>query len=376
MNLGLTHEHHPYRPHQPLAAAVSLRTGDFDYHLPDHCIAQQPVEPRDSARLLVMHRSTGALEHRTFRDVIDYLVPGDVLVCNDSRVLNARLVGRRPGSGGRVEALLLREGGDPHVWETLPKPAGRLKPGACVLFEDVHGGPPVEAQVMERGPVGTRLLRFPVGVDPKRLGVTPLPPYIRVALADPERYQTVYARAPGSAAAPTAGLHFTQALLDNALARGIRIVSVTLHVGLDTFRPVREDDPSEHGMHQEFYELSAASARELSEAASRGSRFICIGSTSVRALEDAVERSGWDPAGDRVSQPPVLPYAGFTGKYVLPGYRFSAVDGLITNFHLPKTTLLMLVSAFAGRACILDAYERAQRLGYRFYSFGDAMLLL
>ncbi|MSQ27967.1 MAG: tRNA preQ1(34) S-adenosylmethionine ribosyltransferase-isomerase QueA [Dehalococcoidia bacterium] len=353
-----------------------MRTADFDYLLPEHSIAQHPVEPRDSARLLVMHRSSGVLEHRTFHDLVEYLHPGDVLVRNDSRVLRARLLGRRPGSGGRVEALLLREAGAPGVWEVLLKPTGRLKPGSPILFNDGHSGVEIEALLEEGGSVGTRLLRFPSGADPERFGSTPLPPYIHEALSDPERYQTVYAREPGSAAAPTAGLHFTQSLLDEVEAKGVRVVSVTLHVGLDTFRPVREDDPSEHGMHREFYELSAGAASMLSAAAAGGGRFVCVGTTSVRSLEDAVERSGWDPVSSRAGQPPVAPYAGFTGKYILPGYQFRAVDALVTNFHLPKTTLLMLVSAFAGRERVLDAYKQAIRLGYRFYSFGDAMLLL
>lgn len=327
------------------------------------------MEPRDSARLLVVHRDTGELEHRVFRDIGDYLGPGDVLVRNDTRVVPARLRGQKAGTGGKVEALLLR----PHpglrgpqatspVWEALVKPAGRLRPGSVIEFGTLS------AEVVGVMAEGTRLLRFPDGASPERMGETPLPPYIKEQVADPERYQTVYAREPGSAAAPTAGLHFTPSLLADLQAKGVEVVSLTLHIGLDTFRPVRHEDPREHGIHQELYHLDPEAAGRLTEAAQEGKRLVCVGTTSVRALEDAARRS----AHRGVFQP----YAGMTGLYVLPGFEFRAAGAMITNFHLPRTTLLMLVSAFAGRELILWAYEEAVRLRYRFYSFGDALLIL
>lgn len=334
-----------------------MRTSDFDYSVPVELIAQKPVEPRDSARLLVVHRATGELEHRMFREIGDYLGPGDVLVRNDTRVVPARLRGQKAGTGGKVEALLLRRHNG-SVWEALVKPAGRLRPGSRIEFASLV------AEVVEALPEGTRLLRFPAGSSPERLGETPLPPYIHEPVEDPERYQTVYAREPGSAAAPTAGLHFTPWLLESLQAKGVEIVSLTLHIGLDTFRPVRQEDPREHGIHKEFYQLTPEAAGQLSSAAQASKRFVCVGTTSVRALEDAARRGGFEP------------YAGFTDLYILPGFSFLAVGAMITNFHLPRTTLLMLVSAFAGRDLILQAYEEAVRLRYRFYSFGDALLIV
>ena len=333
-----------------------MRTSDFDYPLPAELIAQTPAEPRDSARLLVIHRNSGELEHRVFRDLGEYLRPNDVLVRNDTRVVPARLRGRKAGTGGKVEALLLRPR-EPTVWEALVKPAGRIKPGHFIEFGSVT------AEVVEALPEGTRLLRFPQGVSPDHMGETPLPPYIHEPVADPERYQTVYAREPGSAAAPTAGLHFTPELLAKLQACGVEVVSLTLHIGLDTFRPVRHEDPREHGIHQEFYHLDTDAAARLVEARQAGKRLVCVGTTSVRALEDAARRS-------------FEPYAGLTGLYILPGFEFKAAGAMITNFHLPRTTLLMLVSAFAGRDLILRAYQEAARLRYRFYSFGDALLIL
>lgn len=338
-----------------------MRTSDFDYPLPSELIAQTPAEPRDSARLLVVHRHTRQLEHRVFRDIGEYLGPSDVLIRNDTRVVPARLRGHKAGTGGKVEALLLR----PHegvVWEALVKPAGRLRIGSLIEFG------PVVAEVLEALPEGTRLLRFPEGSSPERMGETPLPPYIHEPVGDPERYQTVYAREPGSAAAPTAGLHFTPSLLEDLQAKGIEVVSLTLHIGLDTFRPVRHEDPREHGIHQEFYHLDTEAAAKLTDAAHAGKRLVCVGTTSVRALEDAARRSPHRGG--------FQPYAGTTGLYVLPGFEFRAAGAVITNFHLPRTTLLMLVSAFAGRELILRAYEEAVRLRYRFYSFGDALLIL
>ena len=352
-----------------------MKTADFDYTLPSDLIAQTPVQPRDGSRMMVLHRATGCIEHRVFRDIQDYLRPGDVLVRNDSRVIPARLKGHRTGTGGAVEALLLRRDG-PQTWEALMRPAKRLRPGALVLFQDERTGPQVEAEVVAVRPEGTKLLRFPQGVAPEQMGLIPLPPYIHQPLADPERYQTVYARESGSVAAPTAGLHFTPELLDRLEAKGVEVVSLTLHVGLDTFRLVRQEDPAEHGIHQEFHELSAEAARRLTGAARENRRVVCVGTTSVRALEDAVRRSGWREDIPRPQQPEVRPYAGLTGLYILPGYSFAAVDALLTNFHLPRTTLLMLVSAFAGRERVLRAYQEAVHRRYRFYSFGDALLIL
>ncbi len=352
-----------------------MRTADFDYDLPLALIAQTPAEPRDSSRLLVVHRDSGELEHRTFRDIVGYLQPGDVLVRNDSRVVPARLRGERPGTGGKVEALLLRRT-PAGAWEALVKPAHRVRQGAVIAFRSALNGSAVTATVEAVLPEGTRLLRFDDGISPEHHGEAPLPPYITTPLSSPDRYQTVYAREEGSAAAPTAGLHFTDRLLAELEAKGVEVVSVTLHVGLDTFRPVRHDDPREHGIHQEYYTLAAAAAARLSHAAAEGRRVIAVGTTSVRSVEDAVRRSGWQPGAPHAAQPPVQPYSGPTSLYLLPGSPFLAVDALITNFHLPRTTLLMLVSAFAGRELVLRAYAEAVRLRYRFYSFGDALLLI
>ena len=352
-----------------------MRTQDFDYTLPPDLIAQTPAEPRDSSRLMVVRRADASLEHRVFRDIQEYLKPGDVLLRNDTRVIPARLYGRRLGSGGRVEALLLRrETSD--TWEALVRPASRLHQGSRIFFEDERDGGQIEAQIVEMKEEGTRLLRFPQGATPEHMGQIPLPPYIHSPLADPERYQTVYAQEEGSAAAPTAGLHFTPELLAHLETQGIEILSITLHVGIDTFRPVRQADPREHRIHQEFYRFSAAVAQRLTDAARQGRRVVCVGTTSVRALEDAVRRSGWCAEVPREQQPPVQSYTGLTGLYILPGHSFLAVDALLTNFHLPRTTLLMLVAAFAGRELILQAYQEAIRQRYRFYSFGDALLLL
>ena len=353
-----------------------MRTDDFDYALPAELIAQTPAEPRDSSRLLVVNRTTGELEHRHFHDIGDYLRAGDVLVLNDSRVVPARLKGRRADTGGNVEALLLRRSGEPDAWEALVKPANRLRVGAHILFDDQRDDSSVPAVITAALPEGTRVIAFPQGSSPEQMGAVPLPPYITAPLPDPERYQTVYAEEEGSAAAPTAGLHFTQRLLDELTAKGIDQVRLTLHVGLDTFRPVRHDDPREHGIHQEFYRMSVDAASRLTRAALEGRRIVCVGTTSVRSIEDAVRRSGWRADVPRTEQPPVQPYEGMTGLYILPGHDFLAVDALITNFHLPRTTLLMLVSAFAGRERVLAAYEEAVRLRYRFYSFGDALLFV
>ncbi|HEY8531716.1 MAG TPA: tRNA preQ1(34) S-adenosylmethionine ribosyltransferase-isomerase QueA [Limnochorda sp.] len=346
---------------------------DFDYELPPEAIAQEPVEPRDASRLLVLHRDQGRLEHRIFRDLPEYLRPPDVLVVNESRVRPARLVGEKEGTGGVVELLLLRPDPD-GAWECLARPGRRLRPGHRLVF----GGGELRAEVLASlpgSPAGVRRVRLEHegSLDEvlERLGKVPLPPYIHRELEDPERYQTVYAKEVGSAAAPTAGLHFTPELLDRIRAMGVQVVPVVLHVGLDTFRPVTEEEAEDHPMHQEYYAIPPETARAVNEARARGGRVVAVGTTSVRALESAALRAEEAGTGERVAAG-----SGWTGLYIYPGYRFRAVDALITNFHLPRSTLLLLVSAFAGRETILEAYRVALAEGYRFYSFGDAMLIL
>jgi S-adenosylmethionine:tRNA ribosyltransferase-isomerase len=335
-----------------------VKTSDFNYNLPPEYIAQAPIEPRDASRLLVIRRDTGSEEHAIFRDLGNYLFPGDLLVLNQTRVIPARLFARKLG-GGRVELLLLRRK-DLTTWEVLVGGKG-LSTGKHIRVEE---GP--EAQVVEVLDGARRLVRFDEPIEPyfPKAGHVPLPPYIHVELSDPERYQTIYSREPGSAAAPTAGLHFTTGLLESLQAKGIKIAYVTLHVGLDTFAPVTEADPQEHQIHSEWCELSQATADAIQNAHDRGNRVIAVGTTSVRSIESAA-------ASGEIS-----PYSGKTKLYIIPGYRFRCVDAILTNFHLPKSTLIMLVSAFAGRERILDAYETAKKEGYRFYSFGDAMLIL
>ncbi len=336
-----------------------MQTSDFDYHLPESSIAQTPVEPRDSSRLLVLHRDTGELEHRIFREIGDYLRAGDLLVLNQTRVIPARIYARKP-TGGRVELLLLRRR-DELTWEALVGGKG-LRVGKQVRIEN---GP--EAEIIELLNGSERLIRFSEAIEPyfSKVGNVPLPPYIHEQLNDPERYQTVYAREPGSAAAPTAGLHFTPRLLEELQAKGVKIAYVTLHVGLDTFAPVTEDNPEEHVIHTEWCELTQETADLINQTKQAGGRVIAVGTTSVRTLESAA-----------MGQNAILPHVGPTSLYILPGYEFKVVDALITNFHLPKSTLLMLVSAFAGREKILETYQTAIKEGYRFYSFGDAMLIL
>jgi S-adenosylmethionine:tRNA ribosyltransferase-isomerase len=336
-----------------------LKTSDFDYHLPESSIAQTPAEPRDSSRLLVLNREADEMEHRIFRDVADYLNPGDLLVLNQTRVIPARIYARKQ-TGGRVEILLLRRR-DTLTWEALVGGKG-LRVSTLVRVED---GP--EAEIMEILEGSERLIKFSEPIEPyfSKVGNVPLPPYIHEKLNDPERYQTVYAKEPGSAAAPTAGLHFTPRLLEELQVKGVRIAYVTLHVGLDTFAPVTEDDPEEHKIHTEWCELSQETADLIDQTRKSGKRVIAVGTTSVRTLESAV--AGRDS---------LSAYLGATSLYILPGYQFKVVDAMITNFHLPKSTLLMLVSAFAGREKILKTYETAVEEGYRFYSFGDAMLIL
>lgn len=343
-----------------------MRTVDFDYELPPELIAQTPIEPRDAARLLVVHRQTGDLEHRVFADLPDYLRPHDLLVCNDSRVIPARLRGRK-ASGGRVEVLLLTQR-DARTWEALVRGKG-LRPGARIVIEDAAGAPAAAATVVAEMPDGARLLAFDHELAPllPQVGEVPLPPYIHEPLADPERYQTVYARVAGSVAAPTAGLHFTPQLIDRLQRLGVDFAFVTLHVGLGTFRPVQAERIEDHRMHSEWGELPPSVAERIVATRAAGGRCVAVGTTAVRVLETAAQRS----AGAALA-----PYAGWTDLFIRPGFRFQVVDALITNFHLPRSTLLMLVSAFAGRELILRAYAEAIRLRYRFFSFGDAMLIL
>jgi len=348
-----------------------VKTSDFDYSIPSELIAQSPLEPRDRSRLMLLSCCDGSIAHRRFFDIIDYLHEGDVLVFNDSRVIPARLSGRRVDSGGGVEILLLRRL-KTNVWETLVKPARRLHLGSRVEITgdsvaDSSLGAGVLAEVMEMGQGGIRVMSFSDETLLPELGKLALPPYIHIPLAQPERYQTVFARVAGSVAAPTAGLHFTPELLGDIERKGIRCLFVTLHVGLDTFLPVREEDPLEHSIHSEYAVLSQAVAGELAKAKREGRRIICVGTTAVRVVEQAAQ------ASDCVK---LQPFKGWVTLFILPGYRFRLVDALLTNFHLPRSTLLMLVSAFAGKELIDKAYQEAIAQRYRFYSFGDAMLII
>ncbi|MFZ5625991.1 MAG: tRNA preQ1(34) S-adenosylmethionine ribosyltransferase-isomerase QueA [Bacillota bacterium] len=341
-----------------------MRVSDFDFFLPEELIAQQPVEPRDHSRLLVLFRQEKRLEHRYFYQLPEYLRAGDILVVNETRVIPARLFGEKKGTGARIEVVLLHRI-DKDRWEVLLKPGKRARPGTWLQFGDGL----LEAEVEDVTPAGGRILRFVYrGVWEElldRLGEMPLPPYIREKLPDRERYQTVYAREEGSAAAPTAGLHFTPRLLAELQERGIEIVKVLLHVGLGTFRPVKVEKIEEHQMHAEYYRLSAEAAQVLNRAKAEGRRVIAVGTTSTRVLETAAVAPGQVQAGE-----------GWTDIFIYPGYQFKMIDGLITNFHLPKSTLLMLVAALVGRERILAAYEEAVRERYRFFSFGDAMLII
>ena len=342
-----------------------MKTSDFDYDLPSGFIAQTPLEPRDSSRLLVLDRHSGALEHAVFRDLGKYLNPGDLLVLNQTRVIPARIYAHKH-TGGRVEVLLLRRE-DLLTWECLVGGRG-LSAGRTIAIEN---GP--VAEIVEVLDGSRRRIRFAEPIEPffPRVGNVPLPPYIHEPLRDPERYQTVYAHDPGSAAAPTAGLHFTARLMDELQGKGIGIAYVTLHVGLDTFAPVTEDDPTAHEIHTEWCDLPKVTADAINNTRKADGRVIAVGTTTVRTLESAAKQSF---LVDRQSQ--VKPYTGNTDLFIMPGYTFRLVDGMITNFHLPKSTLIMLVSAFAGRESILHAYGVAIFEGYRFYSFGDAMLIL
>ena len=356
----------------------SLKISDFDYDLPAELIAQTPIEPRDASRLLVVHRANGELAHRHFSDIEEYLRPGDLLIANQSRVIPARLLGHRAGTGGAAEVLLLAERLDigPDYWEALVRPGRRLHEGDRLLFGDETAfSPALQAEVRQRTEAGGRIVRFSLAAEGttltvrdviEQLGRMPLPPYIHETLTDPERYQTVYARITGSAAAPTAGLHFTPHLLEQLRSQGVRVGFVTLHVGLDTFRPVENEMVSEHKMHSEEIVLDAPTAELIRETRKAGGRVVAVGTTSVRVLESVA--SFYDGQ--------VEPYQGNTRLFITPGYRFQVVDAMITNFHLPRSTLLLLVSAFASKALIEQAYQEAIRERYRFFSFGDAMLLL
>jgi S-adenosylmethionine:tRNA ribosyltransferase-isomerase len=346
-----------------------MKTGDFDYHLPPELIAQIPVEPRDRSRLMIANREDGSVRHNTFADLADYLRDGDVLVFNDSRVIPARLRARK-ASGGMLEVLLVQRL-DEKLWETLVKPARRAGTGTEVEIIGNSSGngqnAKVKAQVVGAGENGTRLVRFSDETLLSTLGKIPLPPYIHEHLAEAERYQTVYAREPGSIAAPTAGLHFTAPLLERIKKKGVQCLFVTLQIGLDTFQPVRHEDPLEHSIHREYGIITPEVAVAISKAKAEGRRIIAVGTTTVRLVEAAADGTG--PAQ-------IPPFEGWVDLFILPGYRFRVFDAMITNFHLPRSTLLMLVSAFAGRRLVYKAYQEAIARKYRFYSFGDAMVIL
>jgi len=352
----------------PPAEQCKVKTSDFDYELPKELIAQTPIEPRDHSRLMVVSTSDGSIEHRRFSDLPEYLREGDVLVFNDSRVIPARLYGTRTGTGGRIELLLL-DRLSPGVWRALVRPGRRMREGAGFEISGGADGGGMSGEVIQVEAAGTRVVRLCGEDSLSSVGVLALPPYIHEPLKDVSRYQTVYARADGSIAAPTAGLHFTPALLERIRAVGAQSVFVTLHVGWDSFRPVKSDDVSAHKMHSEYWELSEESAEAINCAKREGRRVISVGTTAVRLLEQAAALNASDDG-------PLHAESGRADLFILPGYRFRVVDALVTNFHLPRSTLLMLVSAFAGRDLILEAYREAVRDRYRFYSFGDAMLLL
>lgn len=342
----------------------SVKVAEFDYSLPEELIAQVPVEPRDSSRLLVMRRDSGDTEHTVFREIPRYLREGDLLVLNNTRVIRARLLGHKE-TGGSVEVFLLRRlEGD--LWEVLVRPGKRLRPGARVSF----AGGELQAIVEDVTGFGGRTVRLiarngDVRSAIERTGHVPLPPYIHRGIEDPGRYQTVYASEEGSVAAPTAGLHFTTGLLDRVRSSGISTVFLTLHVGLGTFRPVQVEDVEEHEMHAEYYSIGDEATRAINETRSRGGRVVAVGTTAVRTLETAAGADGLVSAG-----------SGWTRMFIYPGYRFKVISGLVTNFHLPRSTLLMLVCAFGGTGNVLRAYAEAVRMRYRFYSFGDAMLVI
>jgi S-adenosylmethionine:tRNA ribosyltransferase-isomerase len=340
-----------------------LEVKDFYFHLPEELIAQHPLEKRDESKLMVVDKKTGALEHKKFKDIVDYFEHGDCLVLNDTRVLPARLIGAKENSGGRMEFLLLKRI-DKDSWETLVKPGKRAQIGTRFVF----GSGELKAEVTGMGEEGSRIVKFEYeGIFEQvldKLGQMPLPPYIKEKLEDKERYQTVYSKEIGSAAAPTAGLHFTKELLDKIIEKGVKVAFVTLHVGLGTFRPVKAEKIQEHVMHSEYYTMSKETADLINSTKEAGNRIIAVGTTSNRTLETIGDING-----------KVKEQSGWTDIFIYPGYKFKVVDALITNFHLPESTLIMLVSAFAGRENIMNAYETAVENRYRFFSFGDAMFL-
>ena len=340
-----------------------LKTSDYKYELPKELIAQDPLADRSSSRLMVLDRESGRISHKIFRDIISYLNPGDCLVINDTKVIPARLIGAREGSGGKVEIFLLKRK-ENDLWETLVRPGKKLREGARVVFGDGD----LQAEIKEVLPDGNRHVQFYYeGIFEEvldRLGQMPLPPYITHKLEDKNRYQTVYATYEGSAAAPTAGLHFTKELLKEIEKKGVRVARVTLHVGLGTFRPVKVENVTDHRMHSEYYHVSREAASIINRTKEEGGRIISVGTTSTRTLESVADEDGR-----------IHPGSGDTDIFIYPGYKFKCIDALITNFHLPESTLLMLVSALAGREHILAAYEEAVKEGYRFFSFGDAMLI-
>lgn len=342
---------------------MELKKSDFYFDLPQELIAQDPLEDRSSSRLLVLDKESGEISHHIFKEIVDYLNPGDCLVLNNTKVIPARLSGEREGTGAHIEVLLLKRR-EADVWETLVKPGKKCRPGTKLVF----GGGLLRAEVLETVEEGNRLIKFYYdGIWEEildKLGEMPLPPYITHKLQDKNRYQTVYAKEEGSAAAPTAGLHFTGELLQEIEKKGVSVVYVTLHVGLGTFRPVKEENVLEHHMHSEFYQISEDAAKRINETKQKGGRVICVGTTSCRTLESAGDENGVVHAG-----------SGDTEIFIYPGYRFKVLDALITNFHLPESTLVMLVSALAGREHVLHAYEEAIQERYRFFSFGDAMFI-
>lgn len=340
-----------------------MKTSDFYYDLPEELIAQDPLENRSDSRLMVLDKKTGAVSHHIFREIVNYLNPGDCLVINDTKVIPARLIGEKEGTGAKIEVLLLkRKTGD--VWETLVKPGRKAKPGTRIRF----GGGLLVGEVIDIVDEGNRLIKFEFeGIFEEildQLGQMPLPPYITHQLKDKDRYNTVYATHSGSAAAPTAGLHFTPELLKTIEEKGIDIARVTLHVGLGTFRPVKVDDVENHHMHSEFYMIDEEAAEKINRAKENGKRVICVGTTSCRTIESAADENGR-----------LKPCSGWTEIFIYPGYQFKILDCLITNFHLPESTLIMLVSALAGKEHVLVAYEEAVKERYRFFSFGDAMFI-
>ncbi|HJC30576.1 MAG TPA: tRNA preQ1(34) S-adenosylmethionine ribosyltransferase-isomerase QueA [Candidatus Anaerobutyricum faecale] len=340
-----------------------MKTSDFYYDLPEELIAQDPLENRSDSRLMVLDKKTGAVSHHIFREIVNYLNPGDCLVINDTKVIPARLIGEKEGTGAKIEVLLLkRKTGD--VWETLVKPGRKAKPGTRIRF----GGGLLVGEVIDIVDEGNRLIKFEFeGIFEEildQLGQMPLPPYITHQLKDKDRYNTVYATHSGSAAAPTAGLHFTPELLKTIEEKGIDIARVTLHVGLGTFRPVKVDDVENHHMHSEFYMIDEEAAEKINRAKENGKRVICVGTTSCRTIESVADENGR-----------LKPCSGWTEIFIYPGYQFKILDCLITNFHLPESTLIMLVSALAGKEHVLAAYEEAVKERYRFFSFGDAMFI-